>query len=135
MPAFFGKDLVVTWTSLAGTITMNTDFQTFQYDPSIAYADQTAGNDTSVTRLPGLKDGKAVYKGLLQAGTLPAWGTALAPGTFGTIVFQPEGTAAGKFAGTIPAYVDTLSTPFVYNALVEANVSWLQSGDYTKGVN
>lgn len=129
MPAFTGKDLVVTWSSLAGTITMNTDFQTFTYNPSIDFHEQTAGGDTSKTRIAGLKDGAASYKGLMQAGSLPAWGTALALGTYGTITYYPEGTAGGKYAGTIPALCQGMQQTYTYNALVEANVSWLQNGD------
>ena len=134
MPAFVGNGLYLTWTTLTGTITMNTDFQTFDWNPTIEFYEQTAGADTSKSHIAGLKDGSASYKGLMQVGDLPAWGTQFAPGTFGTIVYCPEGTAAGKFAGTIPCYVTGFQQTSAYNALVEANVSWMLSGDWTKGV-
>lgn len=135
MPAFTGKDLVLKWTYTSGTITMNTDFQDFVYTPSIDFHEATAGADVSKSRVAGLKDGVVSYKGLLQAGDLPAWGTAMALGMAGTITYYPEGTAAGKYAGTIPALCQGLAHHLVYNALVEANVSWLQNGDESHGVN
>jgi hypothetical protein len=134
MPAFAGNGLYVTWVWSGGTVVLNTDYQTFNYTPSIDFYDQTAGNDTTKTRIAGLKDGAAEYKGLMQAGDLPNWGSAFALGNFGTIVFCPEGTAAGKYAGTVPALVSAFPRPVAYNSLVEANVSWLQNGAFTEGV-
>jgi hypothetical protein len=134
MPAFVGSSLNLTWTCAAGTITMNTDFQTFAFNPTVEFYDQTAGADTSKSRMPGMKDGTASYKGLMQSGDLPAWGSAFAPGTSGTLVYCPEGTASGKFAGTVPAYVTDFQQNYAYNSLVEANVSWILNGDWTKGV-
>jgi hypothetical protein len=134
MAAFVGSSLVLTWTCPGGTVTMNTDFQTFEFTPTIEFYDATAGADTSKSRMPGMKDGTATYKGLMQAGDLPNWGTCFAPGVSGTLVYCPEGTAAGKFAGTVPAYVTGFQQATAYNALVEANVSWILNGDWTKGV-
>jgi hypothetical protein len=135
MPAFTGKDLVVKWIYTSGTLVMNTDYQDFLYTPTVDFLESTAGADISKTRLPTEKDGTASFKGLIQAGDLPAWGTALALGMAGTILYYPEGTAAGKYAGTVPALSQGLAHHFVYNALVEANVSWLQNGDESHGVN
>jgi hypothetical protein len=135
MVAFTGSALVLKWTYNSGTITMNTDYQSFDFNPTIAFLDATAGADASINRVTALKDATATYKGLMQAGDYPAWGTAFAPGTQGTLVYMPEGTAAGKFAGTIPAYVTGFQQTIAYNALVQANVSWLLNGDWTKGVN
>lgn len=135
MPAYTGSGLIVKWIYTSGTITMDTDYHDFQYSPSIDFHEQTAGADTSKTRIAGLKDGSVSYNGLLQAGDLPAWGTAMALGMAGTIIYQPEGTASGKYAGTIPAICQGMTHHFVYNALVEANVSWLQNGDESHGTN
>lgn len=135
MASFVGSALVVTWTYTTGTITMNTDFRTFNYTPSIDYYDETAGADLSKQRIAGFKDGQASFGGLLQAGSLPAWGTAFIEGAVGTLVWCPEGTAAGKYHGTAQFLSGGLKQQYAYAGLVEVSIDFQQNGARSEGTS
>jgi hypothetical protein len=127
MTAFSGSALLLTWKTSSGTTTLSTDARTFTYDPEIELYEETAGGDTSRTYVNGLKNGRASFAGLLQAG-----GTALIAqfneGQVGTIDAYPEGTASGKPHLTIPAICTKLGYSVPYNNLVEIAIDWQQNG-------
>ena len=109
--------MVMTWAYSGGTITLNGDYRAVTWNPSTAFEEVTAGQDTQVGRLPTLKDATASVELVTQtAGT--AIQAALAPAIAGTLTIQPEGTAVNKRKITLPAYSDGASLTFPY-----ANVS------------
>lgn len=135
MTAYSGSAFLGTWTCSAGTVAFNTDYRTFSYTPSVDFYEETAGADTAKSYLAGLKDGAASFAGVLQSGSLPAWGSMFAEGQVGTIIYQPEGTGAGKYIASVPAYSQGIKFTSAYNGLVEVNIDFKQNGAYAKGTS
>ena len=133
MAEYSGSALYVNWTSSAGTVVLSTDYRTLNDDPDGELIEVTAGADANKTFLPSVKSGKVSLNYLDQtSGT--ATTKALAFGVQGTLVYGPEGTAAGAPKVTIPAIAlgakralqyagaTEVSTEFQYNgARVDAN--------------
>jgi len=112
-----GPSMILTWTTSAGTFSLNGDYRTCAWNPSTAYEDVSAGQDTQVGRMPTLKDATAAIELVTQtSGTAIA--SSMQPGQAGTLVIQPEGTATNKRKITLPAYADGAQVTFPY-----ANVS------------
>lgn len=138
MTAYLGSAANLQWVTSSGTTVMTADYRTFNYQPSIEFLDETAGADTAVQRIPYMKDGQATYTALLQSGTgAGGWsmGSAVVEGQLGTLLWSPEGTAAGKPKITIPAYSQGAAYNWAYNTLTEISVSWQQNGARTDGTN
>ena len=132
-----GPTMVLTWTYATGTISLAGDYRTCDWNPSIAYEDVTAGSDTQVGRLTTLKDATCNVTVLQQTG-----GTALVAGfqagQAGTLVIQPEGTAANKRKITFPAYCDGIQTSMPYSNVAVHTIGFTGSsvlGAYSDGVN
>ena len=89
-----GKNAVITWTSTAGTVTLNTDYRSVTQSPGVNLADCTAGADPYKKYIATIKDATIEYAGLLGTGG-SATLAALEPGISGTLIVQPEGTASG----------------------------------------
>lgn len=108
-----GPSMILTWTYATGTISLNGDYRTCDWNPSITYEDVTAGADTQIGRLTTLKDATCSVTVVQQtAGTALIAG--LQPGQAGTLTIQPEGTAVGKRKITFPAYSDGIQTTMPY---------------------
>lgn len=129
-----GPTMVLTWISSAGTTTLSGDYRTCSWQPSVNYADASAGSDTNMVRLTALKDAKASIQLVQQTG-----GTAVASvlnaGTQGTLIIQPEGTATGKRKITFPSFSDGASYEFPYAETAVLSCSFTGNGAYTDGVN
>jgi hypothetical protein len=114
--------MILKWTATVGTAlgttTLNADYRTCSWNPSIAYVDVSAGQDTQVGRLTALKDATAAVTLVGQTGGT-ALKNALTAGQAGTLTIQPEGTATGKRVITFPAYCDGAKVEWPY-ADVEA---------------
>jgi hypothetical protein len=138
MPAFSGSALDIKWLYASGTTLLNTDFKTFNYNPSIDILDQSAGNDTNKSYITALKDGRCAFTGLLQSGTA-AGGTimvaTLAEGNSGTLVWSPEGTAAGKTKYTIPAIAMGAAFTYPFADLIEISCDFQCNGARVEGTN
>ena len=138
MAAFIGSALDIKWVHSAGTASLNGDFRSFSYTPSVDLVDQTAGNDTNKTYLTALKDGRASLSCLLQAGTA-AGGTAmtavLTEGSSGTIIWSPEGTAATKPKYTMAAIAMGAASTVPYAGAVEITCDFQQNSARTEGTN
>jgi hypothetical protein len=117
-----GPTMVLNWVLSASTTTLAADFRTCTWSPSIAYEDVSAGADTQIGRLTALKDATAAIELVLQTS-----GTAIAarlqPGQAGTLIIQPEGTAANLRKITFPCYCDGAQLSWPY-----ANVAMLTCG-------
>jgi hypothetical protein len=137
MAEFTGVGMVLTWTYSGGTVSLNGDYRTCDWTPTITYEDVTAGNDTQVGRITTLKDATANVSLVAQAG-----GTALVaafvPGQAGTLVIQPEGTAVNKRKITLPAYCDGIQTSMPYANVVTYTIGFSGSSTlaaYSDAVN
>ena len=112
-----GPTMLLTWVYSGGTVSLEGDYRTCEWNPSITYEDVTAGSDTQIGRLTTLKDATCSVTVVNQTG-----GTALIaafqPGQAGTLTIQPEGTSTGKRKITFPSYSDGIQTSYPY-----ANVS------------
>lgn len=137
MASALGSAVVIRWMwGSTGTILLNTDYQSFDYSPSIEQLDDTAGNDTARTYIQGFKSGVANYSGYLQQGSAPTWGSALIEGQVGTLEWNPEGTAAGKIKQTIPAFCTSgFKTSAPFDRQISVSLSWQQNGSRTDGTN
>jgi len=117
----------------AGTTSLTGDYRTVSWKPSIGTVKATAGSDTNESYLTIQKDATLDYTGVMQtAGT--ALEDALVEGTYGTLIFGPEGTATGKRKYTVPCYSLGPSFDWKYNDTVEINCSFQASGTFTRGV-
>jgi hypothetical protein len=133
MASYNGTALVLNWIWTGGTLGMNTDYRTFSYTPTIEMLEESAGSDAARLYIAGIKSGDLSAGGLMQAGSLPAYGSALIEGAAGTVIFYPEGTANGKYRGTIPAMCGGMNTNMAYQGLTEWAVTWTQNGARTEG--
>ena len=95
---YAGKNLVVTF----GGTAYESYFRTIGQDENEDQIDITAGSDTWDTSVGGDKHGEASLELVMPSGTAgTAMYGAFALGTEGTLVLQPEGTAAAKPVSTI----------------------------------
>jgi hypothetical protein len=134
MPAYVGSIAVLQWVQAAATTTYNTDFRSITYAPSVALVDETAGADANKLYLAAQKDGKLDFKGVYQSTGTTNW-FAANEGNVGTLLFSPEGTAAGKQKFTIPAISMGGNLNVPYDGVVELSISWQQNGARTEGTN
>jgi len=133
-----GPTMVMTWSGTAGSVSLAGDYRTCTWSPSIDYVDASAGSDTQHGRLTALKDATAAVTVVAQAaGT--AIVAALAVGTAGTLVIQPEGTATNKRKITFPCYCDGAVTDFPYADVAVMSIGFTAGGAvlalWTDGVN
>ena len=133
MAEFTGKDLVLNWVWSGGTVSLNGDYRTCVWTPTVAYADISAGSDTHVGRLTALKDATAAVSIVDSAGT--AIHTSLDAGVAGTLIIQPQGTASGKRKITFPCFSDGASPSYTYNDTSTISVNFTGNGSYTDSVN
>ena len=117
-----GPTMILQWIWSGGTISLNADYRTFSWNPTIAYEDVTAGQDSQVGRLTTLKDATAAVELVVQTGGT-AMAAAMAAGVGGTLICGPEGTATGKRKITFPCYSDGAAFAAPY-----ANVATLSCG-------
>jgi hypothetical protein len=117
-----GPNMILQWITAAGTQTLNADYREVEWNPSVAYVETTAGQDTQVGRIPTIKDASAAVTLLGQTGGT-ALVAALPAGQAGTLIIGPEGTASGKRKITFPSYADGAKQTFPY-----ADVSQITCG-------
>lgn len=132
-----GPTMVLTWTISSGTHTLNADYRTVSWNPSTAYEDVTAGQDTQMGRLPTIKDATASIEMVVQTGGT-AFAAALQPQQAGTLTIQPEGTATNKRKITLPAYCDgaVVTMPYANVAVITCGFSGSSTlANFTDGVN
>lgn len=134
MPEFSGSALVMQWIYSGGTVALSGDQRSVNLSPSVDFAETQAGADPRKKRIVTLKDASLSWSALAQAGGT-ALEDALAEGNEGTIILQPEGTAAGKRKYTIGAFSQGAKFNYPYSDVVEITCDWIGNGDYTRGTN
>ena len=127
---FVGSSLHLQWmsTAPAGTITLNTEFRTFVYTPSIEFVDRTAGADTARKRLVSFADGNARLTMLMQSSMSSADIALLGEGVIGTLIWGEAGSVSTYPKVTLPAISQGLTRTTAYNDVVQLDVSWQQNG-------
>ena len=78
-----------------GSTVLSGTYRTFSATEDADLVDGSAGVDANKSFLVALKSGKASVELVDQAAGTALW-TAVAPGTSGTLIWAPEGTATGK---------------------------------------
>ena len=133
MGAFAGSALSLTWTWSGGTLQVDTDYRNWNYTPGQEFYEETAGAAPNKEWIPSMKTGQASAGGVMQAGSMHVYGSALAEGNLGTLVWCPEGTALGKYHGTAAFYSQGIVQNQVYNQLVEWTCAFMQTGTRSEG--
>jgi len=132
MSGYTGKDTSISWIYSGGTIQVDLKYRSVNYNPDISLLDQSGGADTHKSYIAGQKDGTFSFTGVAQSGGTVLM-TALARGTGGTIIYGPEGTAAGKPKTTIPAISKGARLNVQYDVLTEISCELQQNGSETDG--
>lgn len=131
---FTGSACVTKFVTTAGTADLSADQRGANWNPSVDFAEATAGSDAYKVFLATVKDTSASVTGVLQSA-----GTAVedicAAGAFGTLTIQPEGTATGKRKYTLPCFSQGMQTQFPYADTCEFSVDFKGSGAPTVGSN
>ena len=126
----FGTQAISGGTLAAGTLTLNADYRTCNFTPTVDVIDGTSGADTSKVKYMGMRD-VTVDMTLVQQTGGTALNLALDAGVQGTLVIKPEGTAAGKPVFTIPAFCTGGKFSFPYNDIADISVSFSGQGAYS----
>jgi hypothetical protein len=132
MAEYVGANMYLAWVYSGGTVNLHADERTVSLNPSIDFADTTAGSDARKTRLSTVADMAVSFAGVAQTGGT-AFEDALAPGTQGTVIFGPEGTAVGTRKHTIGAFSQGAKYSFKYADVTEVTCDWMGNGNYTRG--
>ena len=103
MSAYAGSAMSLQWINPGGTVTLETDFRSFTWTPSLNFIDATAGADTYEELLASFGTGVEIPVAMVLQADGTALLAALDRQTAGTLVYGPEGTASGKVKYTIPA--------------------------------
>jgi len=134
MATITGKDLYLSWIHSSGTVVLSTDYTQFTDTPSVELLDESAGSDEYRTYVARLKDSSYAFSARYQSvGTVLV--NALAMGGSGTLIYHPEGTAAGKPKRTIPAIAQGASINIPYAGLVEISCTFQGNGAPTDATN
>lgn len=83
-------------------------------DESVALVDKSAGSDTHDSFLAALESGGVTINLNASAGDTDTW-NGVEPGTEGTLVYGPEGTAVGKPSFTAVAIIESRQSKQAYN--------------------
>ena len=130
-----GTLMKLTWvTATYGTITLDADYRSCKFTPSVDVVDGTAGADTSKVKYMGMRDAKADIELVTQTGGT-ATNAALDAGVGWTLVIQSEGTATGKPKITLPSFSTGATYDFPYNDVAKITCGFECQGAYTVGVN
>lgn len=129
---YAGSALYLAWIYSGGTVTLQADFRTFNWSPSLNFIDATAGADTYERILTSYGVGGDIAFSMVAQtdGTLLA--TALARQTQGTLVYGPAGTVDGYLAYLIPAYSQGPAYNQPFNDVVEITNNFRQYAVETK---
>lgn len=132
MAEFSGSAMVLQWISAGGTTTLSGDYRRFNFPPAKDLSETTAGSDAGRTDIATVWNFTCELTAVMQTG-----GTAvedvLLPGTQGTMICGPEGTASGKRKYTIPAMSMGANFNFQYDQVVEMVCSFKSQGAPTFG--
>jgi hypothetical protein len=128
---YVGANMYFAWVYSGGTVTLHADERTVSLNPSVDFAESTAGSDARKTRIATVKDFAVSFAGVAQTG-----GTvledALAEGTRGTILFGPEGTVLGTRKHVIGAHSQGAKFALKYADVTEITCDFMGDGNYSR---
>ena len=124
-----GKNLYVAWIDATGTVAISGDQTAFDPGFTGETVDASAGADDWRVHLATMKDAamkmETYYKGTNGTATL----ARVEIHDSGTLVWGPEGTAAGKPKWGIPALVTKNDYSMPFDNLIKVTIEWKQQGD------
>ncbi len=129
-----GQTMALSWIGTWGTLTLNADYRTCTWTPSVDFYDGTAGADTVKARIAGMKDATCSITMVNPSGGT-AYYTNLDAGKGGTLIIQPEGTATGKRKITYPCWSNGAQYEHPYNDVATVSCTFTANGAYTDSVN
>ena len=129
MAEYAGKSLHVEF----GGTDLSGDFRRMTTTESQNLADATAGSDTYRTYVSTVTDGSADVELVDQTDGSALW-TAIAPGTEGTLIWAPYGTASGKAKYTVDAIVGDRGRELPYDDVVTTTATFQFSGTVAESV-
>ena len=139
MTEFYGANLDFQWIGTAGTLSLSEFQRGASFAPSGKIDVVTTGNATYETRMVGVKDFTASFKGLWQGGTAGTATTTMENtlrfGEVGTVILSPEGTAGGMRKYTLPVISQGPQVNLQYDAVTEINISFVGNGTALYGAN
>jgi hypothetical protein len=126
---YTGKDLYAEFICPAGTIALSGDQRSLSVDREVDLVDISAADEGDKSYLATLKDGSAEVEVLDQGGTAATDLEAAMPeGTFGTLIYAPQGTASTKPKRGFAAFVNSVGVEYPYADVVVYRVSFQKSG-------
>lgn len=124
-----GKDVFLEYTPNGGSaIDLDVDYRTFAYNQSMNQIDATGGDDDWEYFLDSFKRG-AVNVSIMAGVTT----TYLVPGSFGSLIYGPEGNGAGARKVTIPVKLMEANEKTGYADVTTLDLSFRQTAAETIG--
>lgn len=102
---------------------LSSRFHSFDENEEVGLVEKSAGDDTYRAYLATLTDGGISMEFLHEADGTVIW-AAIAPGTEGTLIWGPEGTASAKEKRTVDAVVKSRRRAIVYDDVVKINIDF-----------
>ena len=133
MAEFTGQNMVIQWINSGGTTTLSGDYRKIDLPFAKDLVESTAGSDAGRTDIATLWNYTVAYGGVMQTGGT-AVEDALLPGTSGTLIVGPEGTATGKRKYTIPCMSLGATFAVQYDQVVEMACNFKSQGAPTLAV-
>ena len=130
MAAYRGASVYVSF----GGVDISGDGRSISIEESADALDSSKWGTTRRTKVAGLEDASGSLEALDSTG---AWGTAwnaIAVGSEGTLIIQPEGTGSGLRELSMTALITARSLSLPYDDLSMLSMSFEVSGAVTEGV-
>lgn len=130
MAHYRGKDTTVEFAS----VDISGDSRTVSYEQTADTLDDTVRGLDNRTKIASLQDGSFSYEALDTTG---AWSTewqAIAVGSVGSFVINPEGAGTGNRTVSFTAVITSRSVEFPYDDLAKVSMSGEISGPVTEDV-
>lgn len=132
MSRYRGSALIVQFINPAGTAQIQGPYTTFDDTRDVDLVDVSAGNDQDYEYILGLHKRTATLKFFDDTTQSATNGTALAAqfedGTFGTVLYGPQGTAANLPKFGFPAFVKQMKYTMPFKNAFDLEVQFEKSG-------
>lgn len=120
----------LSYTVLAGSLTISNDMTEISIDAKIRTEERTAGNDTDASYNSTINEGKVTMK-LFDTGEFgTALQTAMRPGSTFNLYVYPKGNTSGKPVVSFPFLVTDYKLPVKFDKNVEIEIQGLKNGAF-----
>ena len=134
MAKYRGVALITQWINPLGTLQIQNNFQTFDVQREVDLIDVSSGADLDHESIIGLRKGTGTLKFYDDTQTVANFGTAalamLCEGTYGTLIWGPQGTAVNMPKGSFGAFVKTLKHSMPFDKALDIEIVWEKSGPF-----